>query len=390
VFDAIYGENYHISMKKLIYRKIQYDILKFFILSSISISLIVWVIQAVNFLDFVSEDGHSFRVYFNYTLLIFPKIFSRIFLFSFFISLFYILIRYEEFNELIIYWTFGISKINLTNKLIKFSVLFFIIQSFFSIVIVPYTQDAARSFIRSSDIDMLPSLIKEKKFIDTVSNLTIFVDEKTLDGEFLNIFLKEEIGEGSSQTIFAKKGRLIKKDDLIFMELYNGTVVKVDNKKNTTFTFATTELNLSKFSTKTTTFPKIQELETTLLFECFHSMTFKNKSFVRFEKLICDENSIINVKGELYKRIYLPIYIPLLTLVACLLVLKSKDDFKYNYHKIYIFILGIAVIILAEISTRYISAEIKNELIFFIIPIILFLALYLSFFFMLKYKKINL
>jgi len=377
-------------MKKLIYRKIQYDILKFFMLSSISISLIVWVIQAVNFLDFVSEDGHSFRVYFNYTLLIFPKIFSRIFLFSFFISLFYILIRYEEFNELIIYWTVGISKLRLANKLIQFSILFLIVQSFISIVVVPFTQDAARSFIRNSDIDMLPSLIKEKKFIDTVSGLTIFVDEKTDDGQFLNIFLKEQIEEGKSQTIFAKRGKLIKKNNLIIMELYNGTVIKLDDKKNTTFTFATTELNLSKFSTKTTTFPKIQELETSLLFDCFQSMTFKNKSFTLFEILICDENSIMSVKGELYKRIYLPIYIPLLTLVACLLILKSKDDFNYNYHKIYIFILGIAVIILAEISTRYIGKDIKNELIFFIIPIIFYFVVYLSFFSILKYKKTNL
>ncbi|MDB4232728.1 LptF/LptG family permease [Candidatus Pelagibacter sp.] len=377
-------------MKKLIYRKIQYDIVKFFILSSISISLIVWVIQAVNFLDFVSEDGHSFRVYFNYTLLIFPKIFSRIFLFSFFISLFYILIRYEEFNELIIYWTVGISKLRLANKLIQFSILFLIVQSFISIVVVPFTQDAARSFIRNSDIDMLPSLIKEKKFIDTVSDLTIFVDEKTDDGQFLNIFLKEQIEEGKSQTIFAKRGELIKKNNLIIMKLYNGTVIKLDDKKNTTFTFATTELNLSKFSTKTTTFPKIQELETSLLFNCFQSMTFKNKSFTIFEKLICDENSIMSVKGELYKRIYLPIYIPLLTLVACLLILKSKDDFNYNYHKIYIFILGIAVIILAEISTRYIGKDIRNELIFFIIPIIFYFVVYLSFFSILKYKKTNL
>ena len=222
------------------------------------------------------------------------------------------------------------------------------------------------------------------------SNQTIFVDEKTDDGQFLNIFLKEQIEEGKSQTIFAKRGELIKKNNLIIMKLYNGTVIKLDDKKNTTFTFATTELNLSKFSTKTTTFPKIQELETSLLFNCFQSMTFKNKSFTIFEKLICDENSIMSVKGELYKRIYLPIYIPLLTLVACLLILKSKDDFNYNYHKIYIFILGIAVIILAEISTRYIGKDIRNELIFFIIPIIFYFVVYLSFFSILKYKKTNL
>ena len=63
-------------MKKLIFRKLFKDILVFFIVFSLSLSVIVWVIQAVNFLDFVSEDGHGFNIYFSYTLLNFPKIFS--------------------------------------------------------------------------------------------------------------------------------------------------------------------------------------------------------------------------------------------------------------------------------------------------------------------------
>ena len=76
-------------MNKLIYRKLALDILSFFIVASISITLIVWVIQAVNFLDIVSEDGHSLKVYFSYTILNLPRIFSRILIFMFFISCIY-------------------------------------------------------------------------------------------------------------------------------------------------------------------------------------------------------------------------------------------------------------------------------------------------------------
>ena len=95
-------------MKKLIFKKFLKDLTGFLLLVSLSIGLIVWVIQAVNFLDFVSEDGHSFKVYFFYTLLNLPKIFSRILPFIFFVSLFYMIIKYENNNELIIFWTIGI------------------------------------------------------------------------------------------------------------------------------------------------------------------------------------------------------------------------------------------------------------------------------------------
>ena len=66
--------------------------------------LIVWTLQAVNYFDFVSEDGHGLKIYFFYTLLNFPKIIHRILPFIFFISLFYTIIRYEMNNELNIFW----------------------------------------------------------------------------------------------------------------------------------------------------------------------------------------------------------------------------------------------------------------------------------------------
>ena len=89
-------------MKKLLFQKFLKDTLKSFIIISLSIGLIVWVIQAVGFLDFVTEDGHSLYVYFSYSLLSFPKMIHRILPFIFFISLFYQISQYELKNELII------------------------------------------------------------------------------------------------------------------------------------------------------------------------------------------------------------------------------------------------------------------------------------------------
>ena len=86
--------------KKLIFKKFLIDNTYFFLLTALSLSLIVWVIQAVNFLDFVSEDGHGLKVYFIYTLLNFPKIFAKLMPIMFFISLYYTINKYDEKNEL--------------------------------------------------------------------------------------------------------------------------------------------------------------------------------------------------------------------------------------------------------------------------------------------------
>ena len=89
--------------KKLIFRKFFLDNTYFFIISLATLSVIVWVIQAVNFLDFVTEDGHGLLVYIKYTLLAIPKIISKLMPFIFFISIFYTLNKFEDNNELKIF-----------------------------------------------------------------------------------------------------------------------------------------------------------------------------------------------------------------------------------------------------------------------------------------------
>ena len=177
-------------MKKIIFNNLLKEILFFFLISSFALTLIIWVIQAVNYLDIVTEDGHSFRVYFFFTLLSLPKIFSQSLPFVFFLSIFYIISDFEDKNQLLIYWSHGISKLQVVNKIVQFSITFVFVQIIFSTIIVPYTQDKSRSFIRNSNLDFFPNLIKPKKFIDTVKDLTIFIEKTNNDGSYKNILLK--------------------------------------------------------------------------------------------------------------------------------------------------------------------------------------------------------
>ena len=66
-------------------------------------SLIVWTLQAVNYFDYVTQDGHGFKNIFFIYFLNFPKIIHRIIPFIFFISLFYMLLNYEMRNELLFF-----------------------------------------------------------------------------------------------------------------------------------------------------------------------------------------------------------------------------------------------------------------------------------------------
>ena len=60
-------------MKKILFRKLLLDYMSFFLIALFSSSIIIWVFQAVNFLDIMIEDGRDYMVYINYSYLIFQK-----------------------------------------------------------------------------------------------------------------------------------------------------------------------------------------------------------------------------------------------------------------------------------------------------------------------------
>ena len=377
-------------MKKIIFKNFLGETAQFFILSSCAVTIIVWVIQAVNYLEFVTEDGHSFKIYFLYTIYSLPKIFSKLLPFMFFFSIFFILIKYEEQNQTLIFWTNGINKITFVNIIIKYSLLFVLINLLLSLIIVPMSQDKARSFIRESNIDYLPLLIKPKKFIDTVERLTIYSDKKDKN-TLQNIIIKDSLTKTKSKIIYAKKGYFAEKDNNNFLILTDGKILNINNSKTNSFDFNETQFNLSKYTSKTTKTPKIQEVKTKDLFSCLVKEEVNNNLSNNVNKsLIFICNNSLDLKNkisqELFSRIFKPLYIPLLALIGSLLLIKSKNSQGFSNFKFKVFASGVIIISLSEITTKFYSANLNESFIIFMTPFILFILLYL---FIIKQFKLN-
>ncbi len=335
-------------MNKLIFRKFSLDIAYFFLISSFSITFIVWIIQAVNFLDLVSDDGHSLDVYFYYVSLNLPKIFSKTIIFVFFISIFYMINKYKSSNELIVFWTNGIKKIELINFILKFSILFLILQLLLNLFIVPKSQSLGRIYIKDSNIDFLPKLISEKKFINVVKNLTIFVEEYKKNGDLKKIYINEKIGSGKSKIIVAKSGILLKQDKKYILRLFNGGITNLNKESIVTINFSETDYDLSNFSTKTVIYPKMQEENSITLFRCIKKIFInKDKSkneIIQNKNIICEKRSLKAISEELYKRFILPFYTLIISLIAASLIVEPKTKYFSKFHKLNIFMVGIFII----------------------------------------------
>ena len=336
------------------------------------------------------EDGRGYWVYFNYSLLNLPKTISKLLPFALFFSFFHVISKYENQNELIIFWNFGVTKFEIVNFLLKFSYIVLFIQLVFTTFVVPSTQDLARTSLRNSNFNFFENFIKPKKFNDNIKDLTIYSEKKDEEGVFHNLYLKNNTGDNSFQITYAKKGYFKKINNTTILRLLDGETISKVNKELTNIKFSVSDLNLSNTKSNTTTYIKTQELSTLNLIKCLYvqyDLNLINFDKKNFELENCTNSNLNNVIKELYKRTIIPFYIPALILVSLLLIIKSKENINFTKQRILIFLIGLLFVIVSETTLRFVQAKLFYNLILIMIPIILVLFLYLFFY---KSFKLNL
>ncbi len=378
-------------MKKILFRKLLYDCLIFFIITLLSTGIIIWVFQAVNFLDIMIEDGRNYIVYLNYTLLNFPKIFSKILPFALFFSFSYVLAKYENNNELIVFWNYGVDKIKLINFFITFSFIIMFFQIFLSTFAVPFTQDKARSFLRTSSVDFFDNFIKPKKFNDTIKDLTIYTESKDENENLKNIYLKKSNG-GNIQITFAKTGKFKTKNGSKILVLYDGQTINDAGGKITNFSFSESDFSFMNLNSNTITTIKTQETPTIELIECVNNLNKLSKKNSKSEEISnfitqnCSSRNLNNVYTELYKRLIIPFYIPLLIIISMLHIVKSKENINYFRYRIILFLIGLSIIILSESSLKLIQDNLIENIKLILIPFLSMTIIYIILLYKLKIK----
>tara|TARA_A100001035_G_scaffold273012_1_gene262996 strand:- start:541 stop:1686 length:1146 start_codon:yes stop_codon:yes gene_type:complete len=380
-------------MKKILFRKLLSDYIKFFLISIICTSVVIWVFQAVNYLDIIIEDGRDYLVYIKFSLLNLPKIISKLYPFVLFFSLFYITVRYELNNELIIFWNFGVHKIEIVNFILRTSIILFCFQIILTAFIVPKSQDLARSFLKNSEVNFFDNFIKPQKFNDTIKGLTIYSDQKDSEGNLINLYLKKDLGNKDFQITYAKKGKFKLIGSTPVLVLKDGATITSKKNEITNISFSKSDFSLANVETNTTTYKKTQELSSLKIIKCINSFyKIEQNKFNVLNKHIenCSIQNIENILKEFYKRFIIPMYIPILCLVPFLLITLSKESSQYNKLRLSTFLIGLSFIIFSETTIKFISKITSQNLVLTLLPLIFSFVIYLYLFskFKMKLSKI--
>ena len=362
-------------LQNKIYQNYIIEILKSFFVILFSFSVIAWTVKAVNYLDLIVESGYSIFTYLSYSLLGLTGVLTKFIPISFLVTIVFFISKQIEEKEFTILWTAGVKKIHMVNLLLFSSLGILIFYLIFSVLITPYTLNQSRKLLSNkNEISIFP-ILKENQFIDAYKGVTLIVGKK-IENEVQNIFiydnsnnfksLQSNNAKNESLNIIAQKG-IAEKDQLVLLKGQLITTLS-DNTNSKIVKFDQMNLNLGSIENNIIKKPKIQETSTMQLISCFTNKSDKN--------IFCNEKSKKEVIPTLNRRIVLPIYIPIISLISCLLLANTKKN-NLMLNKIAIFLLSFFILLFAELFIRYTGVNFLLNYLFIFFPFLLLPVMYL-------------
>lgn len=332
------------------------EYVKIFSITLLSLSLLIWMMQAARLLELVTEYGNPIKVYSIYMILNYPKIIDNIFLICFAISMFFLFNKLEESKEITIFWFSGIDKNTIVNLSLIIGIVCLIINLILSSYIAPLSSLIGRKVLASSSFTLINSLVKEQNFNNPLKGLTIYVEKNDNKGNLNNIFIYEK-----DRTIIANSGRvLVDKNEKNYLELLNGiTQEKINNKINI-INFKKTLFDYSKYKLRNTSVPKYSERDLKWLIT--NSNNTKNQK-------------VNEIREEINKRIIKPFLILIITLLSCFLLISKNKKLKFYNNKILIYFTTFSLLIANESVLNLSGKNLNYSLYYFLLIITIFICL---------------
>ena len=217
--------------------------------------------------------------------------------------------------------------------------------------------------------------MSEKKKNNVIEN--IFIKD---DGNNLSNLLPEK-SISRNQTIIAEKG-IIDESKII---LEDGIIQSLDKDNNLKIVrFDRTLLNFSNYDNRVIRDAKIQETSTLKIFTCisnFYQNKFDNNQIVKN----CPKKDISVIIETLSRRLIMPIYIPVVSLLLSFLLIYKKNKKSNIYSRYIFFILGFILLVFAELLVRYSGLSNINFYTYLMTPLIISPLLF--FILLKKFKK---
>lgn len=173
-----------------------------------SLTAIVWLTQALRFIDFIVNRGVSTGTFVKLTALLVPSLLFTVLPFALFVSVLFIYHRLIGDSEIVVLKSAGVSRFGISKPAILAGVGAAALAYFISLYALPasYRQfKDMQTFLRDNYASLL---LQEEVFNTPVEGLTVFVRKREANGTLRGILVQDSRDRKNPVTMMAQQGQL--------------------------------------------------------------------------------------------------------------------------------------------------------------------------------------
>lgn len=307
------------------------------LLITASLTCIIWLTQALRFIDFIVNRGLSIGDFVYITSLLFPSLLLLLVPVSLFVAVMYTYHKLTSDSELIVLKAVGLSRWQLAQPAILVATCATLFCYMISLYLLPLANrqfNDMRSFLRDNYTSVL---LQEEVFNTPIDGLTVFVRERDDSGNLGGILVHDNRLAANPVTMMAERGKLTQGSAGPQFHLVNGMRQELRKGKISWLNFDNYTLDLSFY----TGVMRQRERDPD---EKYLNELFSND--------VADAGEKLHLRAEGHQRLVWPLYNLALALVGVAMLLSGEFNRRGQWKRI-LMASGIAIVVaLAGVGMR--------------------------------------
>ncbi len=202
-----------------------------FLMVLVSVTLLMWITQALRNIDVMTDQGQNILVFLGITALIIPMLVMIIAPIALLIAVAHVLTKLGNDSELIVMNSAGMPPWHIFRPFFAVAVIISLAVAAIAFYVSPLCLRELRNWATTIRAEIVTSNVQPGRFIVVEGKLTVHIRERLPNGQLSGVLLDDQRDPKERVTILAERGDLLSNERGLFLVLESGAVHRQEAKE---------------------------------------------------------------------------------------------------------------------------------------------------------------
>lgn len=198
------------------------------VLVAAGLTCIIWLTQSLRFVELIVNRGLGASTFVYMTMLLLPNFLTVILPIALFAIIVFTYSKMISDRELVVMRAAGVSQFGLAKPAIVMVFVTMALGYVLNFYVLPESYRAFRLLQWEARNSFASVVLKEGSFNQVVKDMTVYIRERTSDGQLLGILVHDKRDAASPETIMSERGAMVEADTGARVIMFNGNRQTLD------------------------------------------------------------------------------------------------------------------------------------------------------------------